>query len=57
MPLLYISINDDGRHWDKKIRLLGILIYHHHDFTRSDNTSNHIGFSSGQFCPGEIYDE
>lgn len=57
MSLIKITINDNGEHWDKKIWLLGILIYHRHDFTKGNNSDKNIGFNSGQYCPGEIYDE
>lgn len=57
MSLISIQINDDGYNWDKKIRILGILIYHRHDYTKYTKPYKQIGFNTGQFCSGEIWDE
>ena len=43
MSLLSIRITDDGQHWDKQIRICGILVYHRHDFTHHKSISR-IGF-------------
>ena len=55
MAIIQISINDTDEHWDKQIRIFGILIYHRHDYT-STNMKGRIGFNSGHYCPGEIFD-
>lgn len=57
MSLIQISINNTGEHWDKQIRLFGILIYHRQEFTANGSENRQIGFTAAQYCPGEIYDE
>ena len=57
MSLVSIQINDDGQHWDKKIRICGVLVYHRQDYTKSHSSNNQVGFNTGQYCSGEIWDE
>ncbi|MDE6020288.1 MAG: hypothetical protein K2H01_04710, partial [Ruminococcus sp.] len=57
MSFISIRINDDGQHFEKKIRILGVLVYHRHDYTKYNNDKNQIGFNTGQYCPGDIFDE
>ena len=57
MSIILVKIHDDGEHWDKKIYLFGLLIYHRHDYTKESDNHKTVGFNSGQYCPGEIYDE
>lgn len=57
MSLVSIRINDDGSNWEKQIRICGILVYHRHDYTKHNNVSRPIGFTSGQYCSGEVREE
>lgn len=57
MSLVSIQINDDGQNWDKKIRICGVLVYHRHDYKKSHSSNNQVGFNTGQYCSGEIWDE
>lgn len=43
-PFINISISEEGEHWDKEVRLFGILIYHRHDYTNAP-TSRPTGFT------------
>lgn len=43
MKLLEITIRDEGEHWYKEIRLFGLLIYSHHDYTREPK-KRQVGF-------------
>ena len=55
MTLLKITINDDGEHWDKKISVFGIVVYHRHDFTKeSEKRSRTVGFNVMPSDPVEI---
>lgn len=56
MSLISIQINDDGQHWDKKIRIIGVLVYHRHDHSINSNSNNQIGFNTGQYCSGDNWD-
>lgn len=58
MTLLKITINDDGEHWDKKISVFGIVVYHRHDFTKeSEKRIRTVGFNVMPSNPVEIEDE
>ena len=58
MTLLKITINDDGEHWDKKISVFGIVVYHRHDFTKeSEKRSRTVGFNVMPSDPVEIEGE
>lgn len=58
MTLLKITINDDGEHWDKKISVFGIVVYHRHDFTKeSEKRSRTGGFNVTPSNLVEIEDE
>lgn len=56
MALLHIKITDNGKHWEKEVRILGIKVYHRHDYT-SQPAVRKIGFTSYQDVPVEIEDE
>lgn len=56
MTLLKITINDDGEHWDKKISVFGIPLYHRHDFTK-DAEKRTVGFNTMTPVSGEIEDK
>lgn len=47
MSLVSIKINDDGQHWDKQIRICGVLVYHRHDYTRGKENPK-VGFAKSQ---------
>lgn len=34
MPLIKISITDNGEHWEKTVKFCGITVYRRHDFTK-----------------------
>ena len=58
MTLLKITINDDGEHWDKKISVFGIVVYHRHDFTKdSEKRSRTVGFNVTPSNLVEVEDE
>lgn len=58
MTLLKITINDDGEHWDKKISVFGIVVYHRHDFTKEpEKRSRTVGFNVMPSDPVKIEDE
>lgn len=44
MPIVKVTITQEGEHWDKEVRLFGILVYHRHDYTDSPD-SHPIGFT------------
>lgn len=52
MPLIKISINDDGEHWEKKISLFGVCVYHRHDFAKeSEKKTVGLGQDSEKSFP------
>ncbi len=55
MPLITITIKDDGENWRKEIRFFGLLIYSRHDFTK-DIEKRQIGFTAYPYCTMEIDD-
>lgn len=56
MTLLKITINDDGEHWDKTVKLFGLTVYHRHDFTK-DYKPRPIGFITFPDAIVEVEDE
>lgn len=56
MTLLKITINDEGEHWDKIISVLGIVIYHRHDFTKEPQRRP-VGFQVFDSSIVEVEDE
>lgn len=56
MTLIDIDINDNGEHWHKKVSVLGICIYHRHDYTKGSQPKP-IGFNATAPVSGEIEDE
>lgn len=57
MPLIDIEIVNEGGHWDKGIRILGIEVYHRHDHAKDNGPERRVGFNAGLYCSGEIWDE
>lgn len=55
-PLIKIIINDDGEHWEKKISVFGICVYHRHDHAKQSERKT-IGFNVMASVPGEVEDE
>lgn len=35
MKLIQIEIKDDGEHWYKAIKILGLTVYYRHDYTKN----------------------
>lgn len=56
MTLIKISINDNGEHWEKKISVFGICVYHRHDFTKEPE-KRAVGFDTAASVPGDVEDE
>lgn len=56
MSLIRISINDNGEHWEKKISLFGICVYHRHDFTKQTDKKT-VGFNVMASVPGDVEDD
>lgn len=56
MPLIEITINDDGEHWHKTVKLFGLTLYHRHDFTK-DNKPRPVGFTVFPDAIVEVKDE
>lgn len=56
MHLVSIDITDNGEHWEKTIRILGIPIYHRHDFTKEPERKP-IGFQVFESNLVEVVDE
>lgn len=56
MSLIEIEINDNGEHWHKRIKLLGLTVYHRHDFTKGEERRT-VGFNVMAPVPGDIEDE
>lgn len=56
MTLLKITINDDGEHWDKTVKLFGLTVYHRHDFTK-DAEKKCVGFNVYPTNLVEVEDE
>lgn len=57
MTLIKISINDNGEHWEKKISLFGICVYHRHDFTKNADKKKTVGFNVMPSDPVDVDDE
>lgn len=45
MPLIKISINDNGEHWEKTVKFCGITVYRRHDFTKEPKKNRPVGFN------------
>ncbi len=56
MSLIEIDINDNGEHWHKRVSVLGICVYHRHDYTRNAENRT-VGFNTMAPVSGEIEDE
>lgn len=56
MTLIEITINDDGEHWHKTVKLFGLTLYHRHNFTK-DTEKRTVGFNTMAPVPGDIEDE
>lgn len=56
MTLIEITINDDGEHWRKTVKLFGLTLYHRHDFTK-DAERRAVGFNTMTLVSGEIEDD
>jgi len=42
--VLKINISNNGKHWDKKVSIFGIPIYHRHDYTAEPERKT-VGFN------------
>lgn len=56
MHLVSITITDNGEHWEKKIRILGIPVYHRHDYTKEPQRRA-VGFQVFESNLVEVVDE
>lgn len=56
MSLIEIDINDNGEHWHKRVSVLGICVYHRHDYTKNAQ-KRIVGFNAMIPVSGEIEDE
>lgn len=56
MSLIEIDINNNGEHWHKKVSVLGICVYHRHDYTKNAEKRS-VGFNTMAQVPGEIEDD
>lgn len=56
MTLIDIDINDNGEHWHKRVSVLGICVYHRHDYTKNAEKRS-VGFNTMAPVSGEIEDE
>lgn len=56
MSIIEVSIHDEGEHWDKKVKVFGIPVYHRHNFTKNVEKKA-VGFSTLAPVSGEIEDE
>lgn len=45
MTLIDIDINDNGEHWHKRVSVLGICIFHRHDYTKNPKKRS-VGFNT-----------
>lgn len=52
MTVLQVTIHDEGEHWNKEIRILGILIYSRHVYIKGIE-KREIGF---KYYPSEYID-
>lgn len=55
MSFIEIEITDDGEHWHKRIKLLGLMVYNRHDFTKGEERRT-VGFNAMAPVSGEIED-
>ncbi len=51
--ILSVKITDKGRHWQKEVRVFGVLVYHRHDYTEEDKRRT-IGFNSMPYAPVDV---
>lgn len=56
MPLIQISITDNGEHWEKKIPLFGICVYYRHDYAKVPQRRP-VGFQVFDSSIVEVEDE
>lgn len=56
MSLIEIDINDNGEHWYKRVLVLGICVYHRHDYTRNAEKRT-VVFNTMVPVSGEIEDD
>lgn len=56
MPLIKISINDDGEHWEKTVKVCGVTVYHRHDYTKEPHRRP-VGFQVFDTSIVEVEDE
>lgn len=45
MRLIEVIIRDEGRDWDKVVKVLGVMVYHRHDYTQ-DEHRRPVGFEA-----------
>lgn len=56
MTFVRIEIKDFGEHWHRRVWVLGMLVYHRHDYTKGKRERT-AGFNTMPFSPVEIEDE
>lgn len=54
--MIEVSVHYEGEHWHKRISLLGIPVYHRHDFTK-DAEKKPVGFNVYPTNIVEVEDE
>ncbi len=55
MSLIQISINDNGEHWEKTVKVCGISVYHRHDFTKEPKKRT-VGFDTAASVSRDVED-
>jgi hypothetical protein len=56
MPIIQISITDNGEHWEKTVKFCRITVYHRHDFTKEPQRKP-VGFQVFENSIVEVIDE
>lgn len=56
MPLIKISINYNGEHWEKTVKFCGITVYHRHDYMKEPQRQP-VGFQMFDNSIVEVEDE
>lgn len=56
MPLIQISITDNGEHWEKTVKVCGITVYRRHDYTK-EAKRRPVGFQVFDTSIVEVEDE
>ena len=56
MPLIQISITDNGEHWEKTVKFCGITKYRRHDYTKEPQRKP-VGFQVFDTSIVEVEDE